>query len=339
MADTYTLILKECPEDARAHVGQFLSKAFSLKDTTCATIAASAPIALLGELSADEAAALVLVMAGIQHPGLEIEFTTQVTDEIPKIDWPKRPLVFKREIVDYVRDFSLPIACADCGQTHPLLDLLHGLVAAGRNTGATSRLYRPTNASARTGPTMAKPPTARNEFRGSNLPEITPFANQALPSGLGHGSSPVRPASSPSASGSNDDPVSRLNELFPDDDNPGFIPDNNDITSILNRLLPDEGQAVNNQAPIPARDHQKTAPTASGFSVFLAKIGDEARRLKAVPLLIELGKITQAEADTLSKKVIIPVLKGVTKDEAEAARQRFAKIGILARVKGAETQG
>jgi hypothetical protein len=32
--------------------------------------------------------------------------------------------------------------------------------------------------------------------------------------------------------------------------------------------------------------------------------------------------------------VIIPVMKGVTKEEAEVARQRFAKIGILARVKG-----
>ena len=76
-------------------------------------------------------------------------------------------------------------------------------------------------------------------------------------------------------------------------------------------------------------------PPASGFSLFLAKIGDEGRREKAVTLIAELSKITKEEAEVLSKKVIIPVLKGASKDEAEAAKQRFAKIGILARIKGA----
>ena len=74
----------------------------------------------------------------------------------------------------------------------------------------------------------------------------------------------------------------------------------------------------------------------TGFSVFLAKIADESRRQKAVPLIAELAGITTEEADVRSKKVIIPVLKGASKDDAELAKQKFAKIGILARVKGPE---
>ena len=74
----------------------------------------------------------------------------------------------------------------------------------------------------------------------------------------------------------------------------------------------------------------------SGHAVFLAKIADEGRRQKAVPLIAEMAKITLEEAEALSKKVIIPVLKGATQAEAEAAKQKFAKIGILARVKNAE---
>ena len=49
-----------------------------------------------------------------------------------------------------------------------------------------------------------------------------------------------------------------------------------------------------------------------------------------------LAKITPDEAEALSKKVIIPVLKGASQADAEAAKQKFAKIGILARVKGPE---
>ena len=145
------------------------------------------------------------------------------------------------------------------------------------------------------------------------------------------------------AAGHFEDAIARLNELFPEEENPaGFIPNNNDITSILNRLLPDE-ESSSDRIPVRGTGQSSgrlSAVPVNGFSVFLAKIGDEQRRQKAVPLLAELARISTEEAEALSKKVIIPVLKGVTKDEAESAKQRFAKIGILARVKGgAETQG
>jgi ribosomal protein L7/L12 len=77
-----------------------------------------------------------------------------------------------------------------------------------------------------------------------------------------------------------------------------------------------------------------TAAAGGGYSVFLAKITDDNRRTKVVALLEELAKLSHDDADALSKKVIIPVLRGVRKEDAEAAKQRFAKIGILARVKG-----
>ncbi len=117
------------------------------------------------------------------------------------------------------------------------------------------------------------------------------------------------------------------------------MPNNDDITSILDRLLPDEEKGAAQGAADPpgmgstsGRMAALSAPV--GFSVFLAKIADEGRRAKAVALLAELSGLSNEEADALSKKVIIPVLKGATKEEAEAAKQRFAKIGILARVKG-----
>ncbi|MCX8039950.1 MAG: hypothetical protein N3B15_05190, partial [Planctomycetota bacterium] len=80
------------------------------------------------------------------------------------------------------------------------------------------------------------------------------------------------------------------------------------------------------------------APVAAqqGYSLFIAKVIDEERRQKAAALIAEIAKITPAEADALTRKMIIQVLRGVSREEAEAAKAQFAKIGILARIKGPE---
>lgn len=339
MGDRYTLILRECTDEAKAHVSQFLGKAFSLKETTCTTIASSMPIALLDDLGPEEAAVLQLIMGSLRHPGVVVQYTTEPTDDLPKIDWPKRPPVFKRDLSEWVTDFRLEVPLPN-GTPAPLLALLTGLLT-GSPSASSSGTYAPQAAAALSdiGAMTGTRPSVAREFTGSTLSEITPFSNVALPSGasVGHGSGTRPPIKTGASSG---DTMSRLNELFPDDGDSAFVPDKNDITSILNRLLPDEEGSSSGLAPADGNSSESSGRlnaqhTTTGHSLFLAKIGDEGRREKAVPLIAELAKITKEEAEALSKKVIIPVLKGATKEEAEAAKQRFAKIGILARIKGA----
>ncbi len=331
---TFTFILRSCPDAAKAPVAQLLGKAFSLKESTCASIADSAPIVLLPDLTRDEAAAMHLVLTGFTRLGAVVEFSAEASEELPKIDWPRRPQVFKRDIGDWMTDFQVPLPLPSGGR-EPLLTLLVGAFTGGR---IPSRDTTPVPSVAATAP-PGRNGTA-GEFRGIQLPEITPFGGvSTLPQ------SPIsRPSTGVSRNGTgggSDDTLSRLNELFPDEESSGFLPNNQDITSILNKLLPDEDAGA---APLPAAGSGRRAAVGSGsdslpvqgWAVFLAKIADEGRRQKAVPLIAELAKITPEEAETLSKKVIIPVLKGAAQADAEAAKQKFAKIGILARVKGPE---
>jgi hypothetical protein len=328
MAATFTLILRACPESHRDAVAQLLGRAFSLKDSTCASIAGSTPIILLGELSRDEAAALSLAMLPLQNKGAQIEFSTAPAEELPKIDWPRRPMVFKREIAEHVLDCQVQLPIPGTTKSHTLLELLAARLTPTVKTQTSS---------------VGK---AANEFRGTSLPEITPFSNQVLPPAPSNAPAPAAGAAAPERGDA--DAVSRLNELFPEDE-ATFMPNNDDITSILNRLLPDEEQGhaapAAPQAPATPSSQSGAHATgssrlavsggpAAGHSVFLAKITDDNRRAKVVTLLEELAKLSHDEADALSKKVIIPVLRGVSKELAEAAKQRFAKIGILARVKG-----
>ena len=320
MPGTYSMILRACPDASREAVTVMLGRAFSLKEATCASIATSTPIVLLTDLSRDEAAALSLALVPLESRGAVIEFTTGEVAELPKIDWPRRPQVFKRELADHVADCQIWLPCTTGGKAHRLVDLL-----AARIAGAGSR----------PGTTAVRGTT--QEFRGTTLPEITPFSNHAV------AMTPTAQAVAADQRADGGDPVARLNELFPDDDAGGFMPNNDDITNILDRLLPDDDtakppapRAAPTTAAQPGSERIPNGGVPAGFSVFLAKIADEGRRTKAVPILAELTKFSTEEADALSKKPIIPVLKGVTKEEAEAAKARFAKIGILARVKGPE---
>ncbi len=324
MAATYSLILRACPEGSRDSVAHLLGRAFSLKDSTCVSIASSTPIVLLTELSKDEAAALSLAVVGLGQRGATVELTRDDVSELPKIDWPKRPMVFKREIAEFAADFAaLTLSIPGSNRGYTLQELL--LVRLDPQSRPLGQASRPST-----------------EFKGANLPEITPFSNQVLssPTPTPVSASTMAPRSPAGPAGNASDASTRLNELFPEEDGVGFMPNNDDITSLLDRLLPDEEQgnaAQPGSGPVavgvPGSGRMPAASLPAGFSVFLAKIADEVKRAKAVPLLAELSGLSTADADALSKKVIIPVVKGVSKEEAEAAKLRFAKIGILARVK------
>jgi hypothetical protein len=345
MSETYTIILRECPPPSRAGVAQFLGKAFSLKDSTCAAIASSAPIILVAGLAREEAAAMTLTLSGLQRLGGTLEFSTADQGDLPKIDWPKRPLVFKREIAEHLEDLATQVPLPG-GKRQAVIDLLIAGLSSVSETVTNDEaevavaIKPAAKTAARPAPAPATTTPAPAKFESMPMPEITPFSSPVVSAPKGPAPAPVKVEA--------EDPAARMTELFPEDggdQQAGFVPNNEDITNILDRLLPEDeapavapggGKAATGSSRRSAAVGAPAATAGGGYSVFLAKIGDEARRTKAVDLIAELAKISKEEADNLSKKVIIPVLKGASKDEAEAAKQKFAKIGILARVKGPE---
>ncbi|GEM_PF-3490232 len=68
------------------------------------------------------------------------------------------------------------------------------------------------------------------------------------------------------------------------------------------------------------------------YSVFLSKIVSADRRRKAVEILTEVKDISEGDAEKLTNKMIIPVVKGVGKEEAETILERFKKSKISGRI-------
>ena len=306
MADTYAVVLRECAPQVQGPAGEALARIFGIKAETCQSVVGSAPIVLVDGLSQDEGAILQVALHAMVVAGARLEFTNASQPDLPRINWPQQPQVFRIAIATLAKEFDVDLPSGS------LMDQLRGKLSGKASSGSVA--------------------VARNRevFSEADLGEITPFSNAVLPTiPSGDQASGAVPALN---GASEADLMSRMDELFPDEDG-GIIPNTQDITNMLNRLLPD-GDGGGASASGPQASASGGHAAGGGHSVFLAKISDENRRKKAVPLLVEMIGISEEDAEKLAKKVIIPVLKGVSKEDAEAAKHKFAEIGVLARIKG-----
>ena len=322
----YQVVLRSCPEASQAAAAQAISQIFGVKDNTSLTVAQSVPIVLIDDLTEAEAASMLLAMRCLEMAGGELDFCQQRPDEeLPRIEWPKRPRIFKRPINLFPAEMSIELPI-DAERRVRLIDLL---VARLTGTATDRGGYQPQSGSyaPQQAPVVdsSSSHASRRPFEGSDLGEITPFSNPILPPSLDE------PAGDDTGI-DGQQLTSRMDELFPDEESGSAVPTGQDITNAINQLLPDDDDDM----PIttPAGGTSAGGTSAGGqFSVFLNKIADDNRREKVVPLLIELLGISEEQATSLSKKMIIPVLKNVSKQDAELAKSRFAEIGVLARVR------
>lgn len=334
MSDTYTVILENCPADQGEELVLLLCRFLGIKDVTARSVVQSAPIAILPKLTRNQAAAMVLAIRPLQLKGAIICVEQEGLRDLPRIDWPRLPQIWKLDLDDFVQlcQISLPMT----RNATTLLELLH-LVLDGVPIGVES--------DAIPAPSAQPDPPNRTVFTGADLGEITPFSNRIV------SDTPATPAPSQQQLDTGD-LASRMDELFPEDGagggtgGPGlpagdqFVPDGQTVTSLLDQLLPEDGKpasglraAARMTTESPRLQQNAAAVASASFSVFLPRIADEARRQKAIGLLCELSGISKDEADSLTKKVIIPALRGVTREQAESAKHRFAEIGVLARVR------
>ena len=98
--------------------------------------------------------------------------------------------------------------------------------------------------------------------------------------------------------------------------------------------VPAPAAAAPSPAPAPAADARAdTIGDQKIFNVFLPKLTTEDKKEKAIPLIVEISGITADEAKKLSNRIVIPLVKGVDKAQADSIKERFMAIGILPRIR------
>ncbi len=77
---------------------------------------------------------------------------------------------------------------------------------------------------------------------------------------------------------------------------------------------------------------ENTSFNSGNFNLVLSQISDKKKKQKAAELIVELKGGTIKEALALTENMIISVLKGVSKEDAENVLARFKNIQITGRV-------
>ena len=68
------------------------------------------------------------------------------------------------------------------------------------------------------------------------------------------------------------------------------------------------------------------------YNIFIAKVTSEGKRQRAIELISKVRGISTLEAEELMKRTIVPVIKGVTKAEADEIQKMFAESRIAVQV-------
>jgi ribosomal protein L7/L12 len=98
-----------------------------------------------------------------------------------------------------------------------------------------------------------------------------------------------------------------------------------DLSTALDETLAEQEQAV------PATPQ----PGAAGvelYNVFVPEVKDKAKVEEVVKLVMQVRGCSEDEARKLSRRIMIPVAKGVSKDEAERILSQFKKIKTTGRM-------
>lgn len=123
-SDSYQLILEKVPEDKRPDTALFLSGCFSISPAKTKGIAEAAPIALLTDLTRNQAEAVLAEFVPSLPEGVSVAVRTDAearASRVSHLGWPRPPKIYGIPVEDIAvvkpPDESGEITCPFCGET------------------------------------------------------------------------------------------------------------------------------------------------------------------------------------------------------------------------------
>lgn len=87
-----------------------------------------------------------------------------------------------------------------------------------------------------------------------------------------------------------------------------------------------------NGEPKPAYGNGRDANDIFTYNLFLAKVTSEGKRLRAIELISKVRGVSALEAEEIMERTIVPIIKGVTKKEADEIQAMFKHDRIAVQV-------
>ncbi len=310
-AGQFYLIITDVEQDQEEALSNDFASAFSLDPEIAGRILKGSPMIFAEDLTKKEIRAITPKLRELSGKGLEFRVTARVPDGLAKLHWPVRPRFTAANSGSAVAvsfDWNNnAFICPGCGET------FHFRRLGKLNLGAT-----PVSA-----PTPPAAPQAAPELVEEVVESIEPVEDAEI----------LEIADDVEEIGLEDvdlssevemdvEEISLDDETATDGTQPEGVISPPEETS-LEDLEGDEGLLEEVEEEIPA---------GKRYNVFLSKISDSAKRVKAAGLLSKVKGCSPGEAKELATRLVIPLAKGVSKEKAEDVLGQFKKLKVFGRM-------
>ncbi len=342
----FNVLVAEVDKSRLDGAAESFSAAFGLEASVAQQIVKSAPIVFLLGASKAEIKAITPRLIEVSKAGIEFRVTTRSVQRIPKVNWPVRPqFAFGTGPEDAGRsarfNFERNIfVCPCCGETFLFRRVGRPPLGEGESQAPAAQAPAPPRAAPKAMPSLDETAVPPPQEEPAQEPEI-----QAEPADNLLAEEPPAPEE--------DALLPQEEELAPPevpapepapepalDEEPEPPPPPKPVAAAKPAPRP-APVAAPKQAPPPPPEPEAEAPAespeaasgeAGGYNVFLSKITSNDKKEQAAKLISEIKSCPIEEARELAGRLIIPLLKEVSKAEAEAALNKFKGIKITGRM-------
>ncbi len=304
-----------------------LADAFSLDEAIAGQILNAVPIIFVTKLTKSEVKAITPKLVELSKNGIAFRVTAKIPAKVPKVHWPARPqftaagsgsavgLAFDMENNAFV--------CPGCGEAYIFKRLGQvKLIEAPESTPASaSAAAAPAPVSK---PAPAPVPATKPAAKPAPKPVPAPVVEEA-PIELADDVIPPEPFKE----GGDD--------LLPGEGEPIDLPDGAeeihlDESAEVPLDLEAGGELSTAAESATAEATEEAVADGELYNVFLSKITDKAKQDKAAELISKTKRCSLSEAKELTSRMIIPIAKNVSKEQAESILDSFKKIKVFGRM-------
>ncbi|MBI3099672.1 MAG: hypothetical protein HYY93_15795 [Planctomycetes bacterium] len=342
------------------------ARSFSISPESAGQVLKCAPIIFLSGIKRSEIRTIKSALYEVSKYGVEFKLTSKPSPAIPRVVWPTKPNI---ETLGHTAAIpalgftfgNAAITCPSCGEVLVVRQLGKPVIhPAAPATPSSSPALKPAPAPAPSKPAArAAPPPPKPEPKPAKKParveepeeieeplelvedaaveaeevEEVPTLDDTLDVGEPleeveevpelEEEPPKRPAAKGGKLPAKPEPRAAARPVPKAAAKPAPKVDEEETLEVA------EEPEVKAPKPTPSRVAADGEPL---FSVFLSKIGDPAKQAEAAKLIAEIRGIPLKEAKEKAKGMLIPVLKDVSKDEADACLEKFQKLKIPGKV-------
>ncbi len=144
----YQVILEKVPDDRQPETALFLSGCFSLPPASTRGIAASGPIAIISEVTREQAEAILAELTPSLPAGVSLRLSDgQEATRISRLQWPRPPRIYGRDLDEFsVENRSHELKCPICNGLLRITqepDGMKAVPAGGEKKKRGDTIFRP----------------------------------------------------------------------------------------------------------------------------------------------------------------------------------------------------